>query len=585
MLIPGQLPQIVTAARSSALQALALKAGQVVTATVIGPAPNGGTQLQLAGQMLNIVLPTLVKAGEALRFEVQGSGAQLRLALQLAPAAASPTVPATPAAPAASTAAPAIAAPQPQSSPAATSAAAIPNPAATATPAAIPGPAPNATPPSVPAVASAAPGNAPGPAAPVTPAAIPAAAPATAGTPAPVPAAPSAAVANPPAAGPSPLPNPSGPPTQPSAALRPAIPYAQAPQANPASASLPPGAAAAPRAATMAPGAAAAAMAPTTAAPSAPAAPPIPVSAALPSTPQAALAQMVQNALPQQNSIAGLTTALNAIARSVALPEPVARAARQVLASQLDLGGGKLDGSALQKAVLNAGIFQEAGLARAGTPLLAPQADLKTALLTLRQTLAGWLGPQLPVIAAPAQIAPPLRGKFPRVTGSDIPPIDPAAPADEAGKHLLDRTEAALSRLQLHQHASLPDPALKGAEWSMELPVVIAGHQTLLQLQIHRDDQSPGESVAERGWQLRFAITLPDLGEVGAQVSLRGQATTIMLWAIEPATATALEADIDALRSTLSGIGLTPGAIIVRHGAPPAAQPPVNSGHLVDAMT
>src|SRR5688572_8409008 len=82
MSIPNQLPQLVATARSGALQALALQAGQMLDGKVIGPAPNGGTQVQIAGQMLNLVLPLLVKAGETLKFEVRGSGAQLKLALQ-----------------------------------------------------------------------------------------------------------------------------------------------------------------------------------------------------------------------------------------------------------------------------------------------------------------------------------------------------------------------------------------------------------------------------------------------------------------------------------------------------------------------
>ena len=309
------------------------------------------------------------------------------------------------------------------------------------------------------------------------------------------------------------------------------------------------------------------------------------MTAVMASSPQAALAQMVQFALPQQNSIVALTTALTNIAGAAVLPEPVARAARQVLTNQLAIPAGRLDGPALQRAVLNSGIFHEAEVARAGVPAPAPSADMKAALLGLRETLTSWLMPQLPAIAAMAQIAPPLRGKFPRAAGSEIPPIDPATPADEVGKHLFERTEAALSRIRLHQHASLPDPNVKGAEWSMDLPVVIGGHQTLLQLQIHRDEQSPGEAVTQRGWQMRFAINLPALGEVGAQVSLHGTSTGIMLWASEPATSVALEGDIEALRSMLVGAGLMPNALIVRHGAPLASQQAVNSGHLVDATT
>ncbi|MCS6761784.1 MAG: hypothetical protein MO846_07255 [Candidatus Devosia symbiotica] len=55
-----------------------------------------------------------------------------------------------------------------------------------------------------------------------------------------------------------------------------------------------------------------------------------------------------------------------------------------------------------------------------------------------------------------------MRGKFQRVRAIDIPPIDPAIGAEEISKHLFERTESALSRLRLHQHASLPESNVKG---------------------------------------------------------------------------------------------------------------------------
>jgi hypothetical protein len=292
---------------------------------------------------------------------------------------------------------------------------------------------------------------------------------------------------------------------------------------------------------------------------------------------------MVQTALPRQDGITSLTAALTSIAGKVALPEPVVRAAQQVLAGRVAIDGGKLDATVLQKAILGSGVFQEAALARAGSPVPTPQADTKSALLALRQTLTTWLGQQAPLTPA-SQIPPPLRGHVPRARTSDAPPIDPHGTPEEVGKQLLERTEAALSRVRLHQNASLPDPVARGADWSMDLPVLIGTHQTLLQLQIHRDEQNASEAATERGWQLRFAINLPGMGEVGAQVSLRGVATGIMLWATERETSEALDADIDALRDTLASVGLKPGAIIVRHGEPPAP-PPSPSGHLVDAST
>lgn len=299
-------------------------------------------------------------------------------------------------------------------------------------------------------------------------------------------------------------------------------------------------------------------------------------------TPQAALAQMVQAAVPRQGSVMALTTALASISGKVVLPEPVARAAQQVLAGRIAIDGARFDGNALQSALRGSGVFQEAGLARGAQAALQPP-DMKSALLALRQTLTTWLGQQAPV-AAVVPIPPPLRGITPRARASAPPPIDPGAAPEEVGKQLLERTDSALARIRLHQHASLPDPTGRTAELSMDLPVMVGTHQTLMQFQIHRDQHNEGDATAERGWQMRFALNLPGMGEVGAQVTLRAGAVGVMLWASEPAASAALEAEVGGLRESLAAAGLHPGAVIIRHGEPPAP-PAASSGHFVDSRS
>ena len=524
-IIPSDLPQALAAARSSALQTLALKAGQVLEAKVIGPAPNGGTQVQVGGQVLNLTLPTLLAAGTTLQLEVQGSGANLQFAMP----AASPTLPANPA--------PMpimpdeVGLPQliPPVSPTATPAA--PTQAAAAVPAPVQ---PTAAPlaPMQPNVAAIAPQASPVPAA-AQP--LPASAP-----PAPI------AAQTPTAAAPSGnLPVTSPPTTSVQTPVAQAA-YRAVPSATP------------PLASAMA-------------------------EPALPMTQQGALAQLVHTEVQRQDTIQGLTTALSAIAGRVALPEPVARAAQAVMAGQVPIDPGKLDGAVLQRAVQSSGVFQEATLARGELPL--PQTDMKSALLSLRQNLSAWVGQMAAIIPA-AAIAPPVRGSVPRARAGDPPPIDPVAPAEEIGKHLLERTDSALGRMRLHQHASLPEQAnaQAPADWSMDLPVLIGQQQSILHLQIHRDAQHESETASERGWQMRFAIALPALGEVGAQVSLRGNATGVMLWADEPATAVSLDAELPALRTTLAGLGLNPGTVFVRQGAP-LQLTPAPSGHFVDSSS
>ena len=293
---------------------------------------------------------------------------------------------------------------------------------------------------------------------------------------------------------------------------------------------------------------------------------------------------MVQQAMPRQDSIVGLTTALTAIAGKVALPEPVAKAAQQVLAARLPLDGVKLTGASVKAAVQLSGVFQEALLASGQGQAAA--GDLKSALLSLRQTLGAWLGNQSPVTQV-SNLAPPIRGHVPRAKAGDgaLPglPDDPL----ELGKVLADRTDAALSRLRLHQNASLPDPSAQrqDAQWSMDLPVIVGGQQQVLHMQIQRDSEQEAERSEERSWQVRFAINLAERGEVGAQISLRSKNTGVLLWADQHETAQSLAGAVDALRESLGEAGLVASAIVVRAGAPAAeaSQPVAGNGHVLDA--
>lgn len=525
MPISSQFPAPAIPMRGGALEALALQAGQIITAKVIGPAPNGSTQVQIGDQVLNLALPIPAKPGATLQLEVVGSGSQQRLILQ--PAQVKP--PASTPAPQPAPLQPAIPLPNAASPPAA------------GAPARISAPPPAVPPPQV-TVAT----NSPQPA---TQQALPA--PLQAQLP-----------LNPPAAAAPPA-NPVPPPplTVSAGATQQTVQRSATPQQVPA---------AAPNAAHSTP--ARPETPPTlTVAPSVP--------PRLPATPEAVLAQMMQVSAQGQGSVAALTSALAFIAGKIALPEPVARAAQQVMAARLPLDAS-LDGPVLQKAVQASGIFQESALKSGQAP---NPADLKSALLTLRQALSSWLGSQATPVQPPV-MAPPVRGGVLRARPQEAGGIDLGSSPEEAGKVLLDRTEAALSRVRLHQHASLPDPLGKQhGDWSLDLPVLVGNHQTLLQLQIHRDGRNGADHETETGWQMRFALNLPSLGEVGAQVSLRGGATSIMLWAGEADTAALLEEELPELRTALAATGLRPGSIVVRCGEPSAAPPP--SGHFLDAQT
>lgn len=619
MTITAQLPPISLAAASPGLRALAQAAGQTLEARVMGQLANGMTHIQLGPQNLAIALPTPQTPGTVLSLAIQQSQGQLRLTILAArPPATAPTGPA--AAPAPSATAPAAATVELSAAalsarnvapPPAAPAAAVPpgtvappagprgatrpgQPSAVAT---APGGAATPAGAAAPTVASAEPPIAPSAAAPVSAAPPGPAAPAAGVTPAPPmvsgQAAPGGTPATPPAAPVTAAPAtaapvaPGVPPAAGSGSLRSVMPYAAAlagpspgpaPLGNSAAVALPP---VQQVAAATAVGQHDPATARAGAAALSPAAPAGAPAAAPPAaSPQQALAQMVQQALPRQNSVLALTTALTSALGRAGLPEPVAKAAQQVLARQTVLDG-KIDSASLKTALRDSGVFHEALLA-GGRPAAAA-GDMKAALLGLQRELGKWLGPQ-GAVERVAQIPPPLRGLTPRSRMRDAPVPELPADLSEAGKVLQERTEHALGRLRLHQNASLPDGTPRAeTNWSMDLPVIIHGQPTLLQMQIQRDAEDDAARPEDRGWQVRFAVQIGDHGEVGAQISMRGKSTGILLWADDPTTAATLNAALGELREDLTAVGLISGALVVRAGAP-LDEPPPPSDHVVDAV-
>jgi len=419
------------------------------------------------------------------------------------------------------------------------------------------------------------------------------------------------------------------------------------------------------------------------------------------------LSQMVQGALGRQASLAPVVQTIQALGPALTqMPEPVRRLATQLLASSLNLDTEALDGAALQKAVRQSGIFQEALLA-SGVRAGVGQGDIKANLQALSRVLRAWVGrdpqqtmpervdPPQPIPAAlrqPATLllkqtdsalsqmtqgtaarqastaqvlqtlqllvpaldqmpetvrriatrivdrvtkaealtprsaisqaplptaaatldtmddlqalsralrawlqtgahlgaaskpAPPTRGAPPRapVQGAAVEEV---APTLRAGAHrLLEQTEDALSRIRLLQHASLPDEAVRGEprEWNLDLPFVFTGQPNVMPFQIQRDGGSEAEA-GEQGWRVRFALNLGEMGEAGAQISLRGSRVSAMLWAAEPETARMMEEGLAALSSTLIAAGLNPGTLVCRHGVPEAPAPA--PGGFVDATS
>ncbi len=246
--------------------------------------------------------------------------------------------------------------------------------------------------------------------------------------------------------------------------------------------------------------------------------------------------------------------------------------------------GRDFSGEALKAAITKSGVFLENG-AVTGSSEAAAKGDLKAGLLHLRGTLSAWLGEEMATVSRIRRLPPPIRGVMPRAReAAEAPlPLDGMLIKD-AGRTLHGHADAALSRMKLLQLASLPDQQIRGAggaEWRMELPLMLGQELAMAQFVILRDAPHK-DRKRERGWQMRFAVHFAVTGEVGANVGLNGRQVSVMFWAAEAETAGVLRDMLPELAERLRTIGLDPGSILCRDGAPDEA--PKASRHLVDTL-
>jgi hypothetical protein len=307
----------------------------------------------------------------------------------------------------------------------------------------------------------------------------------------------------------------------------------------------------------------------------------------------AALAQAVRGAAVRQSGLAPLMADLAVALRSPSLPAAVTAAAAQVLAMRLPVADG-LPAAALRQAFARSGLFLEASLASGAD---AP-ADLKTALLTLRQVLRAFMAadadmparlemavpqmraapPLVPAGPTPEQpaaqpVPPPYRGA-PTTAQPELPPaIAIDTPAEEMGRVLLRDTEGALGRQTLLQAASLPErsshtDAAGGPRWHFEIPFATPQGLMVAQFEIARDGHGAPAEGTKPVWRARFSVDVEPLGAVHAQVALIGERAAVTLWAERPEAAARFRAGAADLKAALAEVELEPD-IMIRDGAPP----------------
>ena len=282
-----------------------------------------------------------------------------------------------------------------------------------------------------------------------------------------------------------------------------------------------------------------------------------------------------QQAVTRQQSATPLVARLAAVIARPDLPPRLREAAVKVLSARIGLDAGAPDAQALRAAIEGSGIFATPG----GN-------DRRAALFALRAALLPLVGPHgTPGLASlRATPAPPLAGEPPQ-RGEPLATATLDGDRLDVARQLLGHAEGALSRLKLLQLASQPvdqrpQTPSAAAEYRVEIPMLLRGETAMVQFVIEREAREKAKS-RERGWRMRISLSFSATGEVGADVGLYGRTVNVALWADDPATSEAFATAAMELAPSLARHGISLGAVRIRLGRP--VTPGRASGAILDS--
>lgn len=126
-----------------------------------------------------------------------------------------------------------------------------------------------------------------------------------------------------------------------------------------------------------------------------------------------------------------------------------------------------------------------------------------------------------------------------------------------------------VSRMDISQLRTALQQVQGQTSWLIDVPVVIAEQPRRLQLTVSQEDEATAQAGDSAGWQLDFALDLPQLGPLHGSLHLKTTDLTVRLYADEPDARHRLSQSLDQLATQLRRAELNPKELNVYPGPPP----------------
>lgn len=304
-----------------------------------------------------------------------------------------------------------------------------------------------------------------------------------------------------------------------------------------------------------------------------------------------ALKQAIAHLLPKQMSLLPLLS-------SIAQKENVATSSTNMVLissiikqinNQLPDRKVLMDSKGLKQSILNSGLFFEAENKKNGANTQKTGSDLKSQLLKLlralsvekTETLVSRAVTSLSKNSIPANhdIAPPLRGTAPSRQAAIKNSTATNLLLNKDIPVLLNRTQAALSRISLLQVATLENFNDGQCLWQIEVP--IKHNDTVEHIALNIEKENKNNPSETDSWRLSIALDLPRLGAINLHIQINQQNISSTLWSESDKTLNIIKPQLKQLRASLSLHGFEVTSIKCQKGVPPASST-VSSPSIID---
>ncbi len=146
--------------------------------------------------------------------------------------------------------------------------------------------------------------------------------------------------------------------------------------------------------------------------------------------------------------------------------------------------------------------------------------------------------------------------------------------AEKIIEKLLHLTEGSIAKLQTQQLQQQQLTEVQKPAWTFELPIRSDSSLDNVTIYINKDESNKNTHY-QSPWKLVIKLSIEPLGEIQANISLRGNKISVIFWLDKIQTSSLFTDNLQMLKSKLNKVGLEPDKLKCHCDKPPPVKTPL----------